>query len=282
MSNIFEALAAAQSSSQFAQDLMGRSLGLQFGIVTNTDDPLKIRRIKCTIESKGGLTETDWLMALKVIPNYDPPIPPIGSSVILGFIDGNPHDGVYLGSTINQTNTQDDGQADPVADSTLTIPGDEKETIGGNSTHTIEGDFTHTTKGNVEETIEGTAETLIKKALSHTVEQVENRRTNLNLTIDCGLTLTLRNDAGASLTLTAAGAIVLGDAYGNQIILSANQVNSGSPAGMMFNLTDNATIDLNGRSINIVNAGGVSINGKQVAVVGAVDSAGHTVVNRGY
>jgi len=134
MSNIFRTLVESQKANQVALDGLGRSFGLQFAIVTNTADPLQLRRIKCTTEAKGGLTETDWLMALKVIPSYDPPIPPVGSSVIIGFIDGNPHDGIYLGSTINQTNPQDQAQADPVKDNTQTIPGDSLERIDQNLT----------------------------------------------------------------------------------------------------------------------------------------------------
>jgi Type VI secretion system/phage-baseplate injector OB domain len=134
VSNIFRTLAESQKANQVALDGLGRSFGLQFAIVTNTADPLQLRRIKCTTESKGGLTETDWLMALKVVPGYDPPIPPVGSSVIIGFIDGNPHDGVYLGSTINRTNPQDQAQSDPVKDNTQTIPGDSLERIDQNMT----------------------------------------------------------------------------------------------------------------------------------------------------
>jgi hypothetical protein len=142
MSNIFRTLAESQKANQLALDGLGRSFGLLFAIVSNTADPLQLRRIKCTTEAKGGLTETDWLMAMKVIPGYDPPIPPVGSSVIIAFIDGNPHDGVYLGSTINRTNPQDQAQSDPVRDNSQTIPGDSLERIDQSLTIKVGKTFT--------------------------------------------------------------------------------------------------------------------------------------------
>jgi Type VI secretion system/phage-baseplate injector OB domain len=142
VSNIFRTLVESQKANQVALEGLGRCYGLLFAIVTNTADPNQLRRIKCTTESKGGLTETDWLMALKVIPGFDPPIPPVGSSVIIGFINGDPHDGVYLGSTINRTNPQDQAQADPVKDNTQIIPGDSLERIDQSLTIKVGKTFT--------------------------------------------------------------------------------------------------------------------------------------------
>lgn len=139
MASILEVLSVAQKASQFALEMQGRSFGLQFATVTNNRDPLNLRRIKCTSEAKGGLTETDWLMAMRLIPNYDPPMPEVGTSVVIGFVDGDPHDGIWLGPVVNRTNPQDNSQADPVRDNSQTIPGNSSETIGGDSALTVKG-----------------------------------------------------------------------------------------------------------------------------------------------
>ncbi|NJR40953.1 MAG: hypothetical protein HC781_21590 [Leptolyngbyaceae cyanobacterium CSU_1_4] len=134
MSKILEVLAESLRANQVALDLQGRQLGLMFGIVTNNQDPLKLRRIKVTTEAKGGLTETDWVMAMRLIPNYDPPLPLVGTSVIIAAIGGNPHHMIWLGPVINQTNPQDDNQGDPINDNSQTIPGSSDERIEGSLT----------------------------------------------------------------------------------------------------------------------------------------------------
>lgn len=134
MSKLLETLAESLRANQVALDLQGRQLGLMFAVVTNNRDPKKLRRIKVTTESKGGLTESDWLMAMRLIPNYDPPLPQIGTSVIVAAIAGNPHHMIWLGPVINQTNPQDDQQADPINDNSQTVPGHSDERIDGNLT----------------------------------------------------------------------------------------------------------------------------------------------------
>jgi hypothetical protein len=242
---ILSILCEAQRASQFALDLKGRSLGLKFCTVTDNRDPLGMRRLKVATESAAGLVSTDWLLRLPIVPNYDPPLPAIGTSVICGFIDSDPHDGVWLGVTCNDTNPADDTQENYVDDSTIRIPGNNKETIGGSDTQTVDSDRTTTVKG------------------------LENRRTDQNLTINCGQTITLATDSGASLTLDTSGAVIIRDAFGHRWTL-------GGSGGSDW------VWDLNGATVQIINAGGVTIDGHQVAVVGARDSDNDTLVTRGY
>jgi hypothetical protein len=297
---IFGILAESQKANQIALDLFGRQFGLQFAIVTNCEDPLKLRRIKATTESKGGLTETDWLMPIKVLPYYDPPIPPVGSSIIIGFLDGNPHDGVYLGSTINRTNPQDSDQGDPVKDNSQVIPGDSRETIGGFLELLI--------KGYLKETVEKYAELLVKEYvkatvedyvelkvksyveatvdgyLEHTVKETETRRTDQNLTVTSGETVLLSNDAGASLTLTAAGAVILRDSFGNAMILGGSSAGvPGSTSDFMWNTTSgNCNWSLGGNSLNITSASNVTIAGKSVTTLGANSTDGSILIGKGW
>ena len=289
---IFSILAQSQKVNQIGLDLFGRQFGLQFAIVTNCDDPLKLRRIKVTTESKGGLTETDWLMPVKILPYYDPPIPPVGSSVIIGFLDGNPHDGVYLGSTINRTNPQDTDQSDPVADNSQVIPGDSRESIGGFFELLIKGYLKETVEKYVEATVEEYVDLKIKSYveatidgyLEHTVKQTETRRTDQNLTVSSGQTVVLQNDAGASLTLTAAGAVVLRDAFSNTLILGGSSGSvPGATSDFMWNtVSGNCNWNLGTNSLNIVSAANVTITGKSVATLGAVDSDGDVLLTKGW
>lgn len=289
---IFAILAQSQKVNQIGLDLFGRQFGLQFAIVTNCDDPLKLRRIKVTTESKGGLTETDWLMPVKVLPYYDPPIPPVGSSVIIAFLDGNPHDGVYLGSTINRTNPEDTDQSDPVADNSQVIPGDSRESIGGFLELLIKGYLKETIEKYVEATVEEYVDLKIKSYveatidgyLEHTVKQTETRRTDQNLTVSSGQTVVLQNDAGASLTLTAAGAVVLRDAFNN--VMQLGGVSGGVPGAtsdFMWNtVSGNCNWSLGGNALRIVNASDVSIANKSVIVLNSTDSDGDINNTRGY
>ncbi|MDZ7922499.1 MAG: phage baseplate assembly protein V [Marinagarivorans sp.] len=84
-------------------------------------------------------------------------------------------------------------------------------------------------------------------------EQVE--RTDGDRTVNVGASLILKNDAGASITLAANGSIIIEDAGGNRLSLDGT---------IAF-----ATASL-------------SIAGKQIATVGAVDSDGEALVSKGW
>lgn len=82
----------------------GRMIGTSLGIVTATDDPLELHRIKVTTGDKGGLTESYWVYATCYAPGVTLPPPKLGDTVILGYLDGNPHQPVYLGLLHNTVN----------------------------------------------------------------------------------------------------------------------------------------------------------------------------------
>jgi hypothetical protein len=245
MSNFLEILAGAQTASQFARDAIGRVPSLQIAIVANIDDPLNMRRIKVAVASKGALIETDWALAMRLIPGYDPPLPTVGTTVLVGAVNDDPHDYVWFGPVINQTNPQDANQADPAADNTLTIPGATTESVGGDATYKVGGDVDREIKGD------------------------ENHRVDQDLVVECGQTLTLKNDSGASITLAPGGFVTITDAYGRKLIWGAG-------GGTQYQW------DLGGASIEAINVANFSINSKQIATVGAVDSRGDTLVARGW
>lgn len=95
---IFDAILKAN------QGLQGRVQGIQYGIVSDTKDPLRLGRIQVFDAAKGGKSTTDWLIRVLPFPGFSPPLPLVGDTVLIGYIDGNPHDGIYFGSLQNAIN----------------------------------------------------------------------------------------------------------------------------------------------------------------------------------
>ena len=269
---ILSVLSEAIQANQFALDMKGRSFGLKFCTVTDNRDPLGMRRLKVTTESAAGLVSTDWLLRLPIVPNYDPPLPAVGASVICGFIDSDPHDGLWLGVTCNDTNPADDTQENYIDDSTIRIPGNNKESIGGNDTQTVEGDRTTTVKGDYTHTTEQNENRTVQGAHTHTVNQAETRRTDQNLTINCGRAIALKTDSGCSITLTEAGFIVLGDAFGNRMVLGGSSGSGGYASDLEWIMQGDINLRVNGK---------VKINDREICVTGGNDNEGDRFVNSG-
>lgn len=104
MSSFFETIYKASVTSNQLADLAGRVIGLALGIVSTNSDPDSLARIKVWEPSKGAKAETDWLYRVQPMSYISTPVPMVGQTVALGFIDGNPHQGVYLGTLQNFTN----------------------------------------------------------------------------------------------------------------------------------------------------------------------------------
>jgi hypothetical protein len=94
-----------------------------------------------------------------------------------------------------------------------------------------------------------------------------NLRIDEDGVIDAGRTLTLRNDAGASIRLTESGHVVICDAFGHCLNLSGG---------------DGITWDLNNDALSFVNAADVTIEGQSVLVIGSKDTDNDTNITRGY
>jgi uncharacterized protein involved in type VI secretion and phage assembly len=84
--------------------MAGRVLGSVLGIVTDNDDPMGFNRIKVTTGDKGGLSETYWVMCIGAGTGITLPRPLIGSTVVIGYLNGDPHLPVYLGVLHNGLN----------------------------------------------------------------------------------------------------------------------------------------------------------------------------------
>lgn len=144
--SIFDILRQAEQIAKPALDLVGRSLSVELGVVTDNNDPENLRRIKVTLASKGAQTNTDWLYRVLFSPAIDPPLPQINQTVIVAFLEGDSHRGIYLGNTVNQVNPAfDKGSAqDDYYDST---PGDRLQKTTGQHTITTGKDLTITGDG---------------------------------------------------------------------------------------------------------------------------------------
>jgi hypothetical protein len=242
LSRILGALHQATEASKDAMDSRQRAMVPYLAIVTNNVDPQGLRRVKVTTPQAPGI-ETPWLRRVLTAPHQDPPLPDIGQTVLVLSIDGDPMNGWYL--TANNLANPPQGKGNPVAD----------------FWDLVKGDRHLTTEGNLTETVGQNRDLLTNESVNDRAEQ--------NHLIDVGRALTLRNDAGASITLSQSGFIVIRDAFNHRITLSGGVGNG-------------ITWDLGGDSLDFVNAGDVTIAGKSIIVVGSKDSDNDTNNQRGY
>lgn len=135
MQDIFATLLKAEKLAGAASDLQGRTYGLTLGVVSDTQDPLNLARVKALLPSKGSNYETDWLSRIVLNPGVLQTIVEKGDTIAVLFIDGDPHSGVYLGVLNNLVNPP---QADletfvlGVGNSLLTVaPGSISMAVGG-------------------------------------------------------------------------------------------------------------------------------------------------------
>ena len=97
--NFIQAILNLERQAQALGEFEGKVPAIALGTVTDTADPLGWHRVKASLP--GG--ETDWLWACYP-PGLSLPIPPIGATVVIAFVGGNPHTGVVLGVLVNQRN----------------------------------------------------------------------------------------------------------------------------------------------------------------------------------
>jgi hypothetical protein len=201
---VFGILHQSQAASQRAIDQTGRVPYPVICTVTTNKDPEGKRRIKVSDPAKPGL-DSDWLRRVQSHPFIDPPLPPIGSTVLCFFVDGSELNGWYQ-SCVNATNPPLD-KTDEQLDYAIETPGERSD------------------------------------------------RTRKDHEISVGKTFVLKNDAGASITLTESGAIEIRSAGGQVMTLDA---------------------DIQ------IQANDVKIQGKSAIVIGSIDTRGDANITRGY
>ena len=126
MNQIFELLFSAAKAAPHAIDRSNRQDMAILGAVSNNDDPDGLRRIKITDPASPGL-ESHWLRRIAPAPGYDLPMPEIGQTVRVLFVEGDPSQGWYS-SCINLTNPPLI-KKDPIRDAAFSYPGERVTTI---------------------------------------------------------------------------------------------------------------------------------------------------------
>jgi hypothetical protein len=95
---LFEAIAQANRNN------MGRIQGCQYAIVSDNQDPLGLGRVQAYEPAKGAKSSTDWLFRILPMYGLTPPVPRVGDTVLIGYVDADPHKGVYWGLVVNAVN----------------------------------------------------------------------------------------------------------------------------------------------------------------------------------
>lgn len=228
MNELVDLIARCSESLTIAEKLADRDMSVKFCITTDVGDPLDLRRIRVTTTAKAGLTQGDWAMRVLPCPYWDPPMPTVGMSAIIENTDGNPHDALYLGHPINNTNPAY-LKSDPLLDDWRYIPGDSILEIGGGAEYSLGDSWISTVE---------TGDWIV-------------------------------NVSEGVCTITGPSSSIQID--GNTIKLKAlSNVSIDAPQG----------ITLNGSYLNVTN-GRWSIDGQEIAVIGARDSDNDVLVSSG-
>ena len=185
--DLLTSLLRAEQAADHAQDLQGRATYPVLCTVTNNDDPQGRRRIRCTVPAAPSL-ETTWLRRLETLPGFDPPLPTVGQTVLVLFVDGLETNGWYV-SAVNATNPPEAKQS-AQDDLYLTVPQGRLQLTVGAAQVTIEND------GQV--VVQNGGATITVSAVGAVTVTA-----GAAITLDAGSTLTLRADTVAFDTSSA-------------------------------------------------------------------------------
>ncbi|MEH1957659.1 hypothetical protein [Nostoc sp.] len=244
MNNIFEILNQSKLANQIAIDQQGRMPYPTLGVCVDVSDPQNKRRIKVALASNPSMS-SDWVRRLDIAPGVDANLPPINSTVLIFYVDGLESNAYYL-PIINDTNPPKDKE-DIVNDYYSSIPGSKNVSVNGTDTLNVKGEVSVNSE---------------KSITSTTTEDVK-AYSKRNIFMQALQAITL---SAAQYVLLQAGTWAF-KLYSN----GTSEVTGGV-----------LTIDCGGYGFRLTNVGTMSVNDKPVAVVGAVDSRGDTIVSKGW
>lgn len=261
MSDFINDFLQIKDSAKFAETLRGRAIGSKLGIVSVNEDPQHMRRIKVVFADKPGL-DSYWIMRSANSHNLDYPVPKIGQTVRVEFIDGDITKGFYS-----------------VLENGVNKPHQTKNELIDYS-QIVEGDF-HLNV--VEEINRGAGKDINDKSLA----DINNEAVNVNIeaskaikeeagtTIDvnAGLKVTIKAGNTSILTVNANGTITLECPLINIVSSAINFIGTDGGSG---------TININAANFNLTNAVNAKINGKSIATLDAVDNDGDTLISKGW
>ena len=234
MSDFINDFLQIKDSAKFAETLRGRAIGSKLGIVSVNEDPQGMRRIKVVFADKPGL-DSYWIMRSANSHNLDYPVPKIGQTVRVEFIDGDITKGFYS-----------------VLENAVNVPHKTKNELIDYS-QIVEGDF-HLNV--VEEINRGAGKDINDKSLA-----------NINVEVDKAI----KQEAGTTIDIEAGTKVTL--KAGGNVILTINSNGSITLAS--------TSVSINASNIAF-NTSSASINGSQIATIGAVDNKGDVLVSKGW
>ncbi len=244
MTNLIELLHNSQKVNQIALDSQGRSPYPTLGVVVKNEHPEKKRMIKVALASSPQL-ESDWLRRVSTTPFVDEPLPIIGQTVLVLWADGLETNGYFL--TVNNLTNPPRDKEDIIKDYSAEIPGNKSILVNGDDGLTVKGEV----KVNSEKSVTTKADEDCK---------VEVKRNFIAQALQ-------------AITLSAAQYILL---QAGSWFFKLYSNGTSEMGGSVL------TVDCAGLGINFVNVGTMTINGKSVATVGAVDTDGEPLVSKGW
>lgn len=268
MSEIFDILFSGIDSNNEVRKNKGRKLYMQLAIVARTNDPKNLRRIRVYLPDKGGRVESDWMFRLSQTPFNDHELPKVGQTVLVAFVEGNPHRGVIMGVLGNLANPPFEDKQNIDDDHYQAFSNDVTQTVGNNLNLDIINDRT-VEVGDDDSLKVANERRLEAKSEKKKIEVDKTTEVGVDYEVKVGASFRLSTTSGSFIEMSPLGTITLGDAFGHRWEL-------GGIGGSTW--TWNAA----GSKINVINARDFEINGKSVATVGALDNDGDRLISRGY
>ena len=277
--NYWSAIADLIKLLPYIRELVTRSHAIQVATVTDNQDTANDRRIRVSTEAMGGQGQSYWIQAGRSTSYSDEPIPPIGTTVLVCFVEGNSSDGFLLRTLTNNKNPADLSQTSPVNDNTQEIPGDERRLIAGDCKIGVGGDKDIIVEGDF--TIKCNGEKIVINAPQGDIEVISSGGGNIKIdgsfNVDIKTKKTINITGNEKITLSQGGAtFIAANGYWEIKNASGQRFRFGGSNGGIIEL------DLNGSNMNLINATDIQINGKSIATIGATDSHGDTIVSRGW
>jgi hypothetical protein len=239
-------------------NLENRRLFPTLAIVLKNKDPEERRRIIIADPLFEGKVESNWIRPIRVTQDSDPPLPEVGQTVLVWYVNGDLEQGFYLPVILDSNPSR--VKEDSINDSSQKIPGNLSLVVDKNSTLEIRENQQVTVDGDRAESVLGEMGVGVSGNLDIRTEQV--------LTIEAGQSVRISTDSGAFISLSTAGYVTVQDAFGRRITL-------GGTSGF-------GEWDLNSLPLKVINATSFTINNKEIATVSAVDSRGDSLTSRGW
>lgn len=284
--NIFKDLHKVKQSAVLAENLRGRITGSKIGIVVENNDPDNQRRIKVQFDFMPKGVNSHWVMRASTSQGRDEPVPEIGQTVLIDFLNGDVTKGFYR-VIQNLVNAPHEVKEDPLLDDSLIIDGNKyvkvtgKHDIASNSevktvetsiqtssnTNNITTDTSYSVDAGTSIDVKSTTSTNIEAGVNVDIKATANLKAEA---------LTINVTSGAATTVSSGGALAI-SAPAITITSGGTVVATVGADGSITLNTNNLTLNTSSMKINgnLDVTGSAKINGKSIAVIGgSVNTSG--------